>query len=131
MIAPTLLVIDADPALQTLIATIVGQAGYNVHATTPHAYQHIAQQIDPAIVIVSCDRYGMATHGWEVAETLRREQPHLPLIMLSTDPDAVQEVGLTTRGRQFVAALRKPFLAEELVALVEQCVQPADAAQAR
>jgi DNA-binding response OmpR family regulator len=124
VIAPTLLVIEADSALQTLIATIVSQVGYNVHTTMPEDYLYMVQQLDPAGIILSCDPYGMAIPGWDLAYILRCELPRARLIMLSTDPEAVEEVGVTPRGLQFSGALRKPFLAEELLDLVARCFQP-------
>ena len=124
MVAPTLLVIESDPALQTLIVTILGQAGYNVHAAIPEDYLYVVQQIDPTVVILSCDRYGMTISGWDIAARLCRQLPRAVLLMLSTDPEMVREVGVTLRGRQFSAALRKPFLAEELLSLVAHTTQP-------
>lgn len=122
MVAPTLLVLETDRALQTLIATILSQAGYTVHTTMPEDYLYTVQQLRPILVILNCDRYGMTIPGWDLAYILRREHPQALLLMLSTDPEAVEEVGVTARGRQFSAALRKPFLAEELLALVSRCV---------
>lgn len=121
MVAPTLLVLENDHALQTLIATILRQAGYTVHTMMPQDYLYTVQRLSPMLVIVSCDRYGMPIPGWDLAYNLRRELPQALLLMLSTDPEAVEEVGVTVRGQQFMAALRKPFLAEELLALVTQC----------
>lgn len=122
MVEPTLLVLETDRALQTLIATILSQAGYTVHTTLPEEYLYTVQRISPMLVILSCDRYGMSISGWDLASIVRRERPQTLLVMLSTDPASVEEVGVTARGRQFIAALRKPFLAEELLALVTGCV---------
>lgn len=122
MVGPTLLVLETDRALQTLIATILGQAGYTVHTTMPEEYLYTVQRISPMLVILSCDRYGMSISGWDLASIVRRERPQTLLVMLSTDPASVEEVGVTARGQQFIAALRKPFLAEELLALVTRCV---------
>ena len=40
--------------------------------------------------------------------------------MLATSDTAVEEVGVTARGRLFAAALRKPFYVDQLTDLIER-----------
>lgn len=120
---PRLLVIEADAALQTLIIAILDQTGYQLFTALPENYRPVMQHAEPNLVIISCDRYGSDLPGWELASSLRRELPQATLLMLSTDADTVLEAGVSERGRHFAAALRKPFLAEELLELVERCIE--------
>lgn len=115
---PRLLLIEDDPALQTLLVDVFGRAGYEVSTAMVDDYLYMVQEVDPAVMVLGCDGRGTFARGWEIAETLRREVPRLALVMLTTNSTAVAEVGITPRGMLFDAGLQKPFTVSELLATV-------------
>lgn len=120
---PRLLLIEDDPALQTLLVDVFSRAGYEVFTAMVDDYLYMVQEVDPVVMVLGCDGRGTFARGWEIAETLRREVPHLALVMLTTNSAAVAEVGITSRGMLFDAGLQKPFTVSELLASVNRVSQ--------
>ena len=117
-----LLLIERDPLLQSLLIDIFTFAGYDVHAALHwDDLQTIVERFAPDIAVVSGGARGTFAEGWRVARQLRQGTPSLSLVMLSTNEGAVAEVGQTERGRLFDAGMRKPFILDELLAMVASC----------
>jgi hypothetical protein len=93
--------------------------GYAVYPTS-HADDVVsaAAHCRPAIALISDGPRGLYRAGWRAAAALRAQDPTLRLVMLSTNARAVAEVGQTTRGRLFAAALQKPFPLQDLLETV-------------
>jgi DNA-binding NtrC family response regulator len=117
-----LLLIEDDPALQTLLIEVFTRDGYFVRsAVDAHDALSIADRMRPHVAVVGADGHGTFVAGWHVVTALHGEQPWLPLVMLSTSRDAMLEVGVTPRGKCVVAGLLKPFRLDDLLATVARC----------
>ena len=126
-----LLLIERDPLLQSLLIDIFTYAGYDVHAALhDDDLETIVVHFAPDIAVISGGTRGTFAEGWRVARQLRQTTPALPLVMLSTNGAAVAEVGQTERGRLFDAGMLKPFMLDELLAMVASCCGQARAVHA-
>ncbi len=125
----TVLLIEHDPSLQILYSQVLRDAGYEVYPLTHNDdIVQAANWCRPVIALISGGQRGLFHAGWRAAEQLRAVQPTLPLIMISTNSAAVLEVGRTTRGQAFVAALQKPFGLDDLLTMIARWV-PAQSVQ--
>lgn len=115
MSAPRVLLIEDDADLQTLLYEVLVSEGYEVHVAMPDDVLYMVQEISPELLLIGCDGRGTFEPGWEIRAMLRREQPQVVLVMLTTSTAAVEELGQTARGRVFDGGLRKPFTIDELL----------------
>lgn len=105
----TLLLIEDDEDLQTLLTHLFRAQGYQVVAApTSTAVGALLAGGSPHGAIVSGGRRSFAA-GWSVAQRLRAAAPTLPLLMLTSNAADLDEVGQTARGSLFAAGLLKPF----------------------
>ena len=114
MKAPSILVVEDDPALRTLTARTLQENGYSVRpaAAAPEMWQALA---DASFDLVLLDVMLPGTSGLDLCRSLRRESP-VPIIFMSargTEMDRV--VGLEMGADDYIP---KPFGSRELVARV-------------
>ncbi len=116
--APTLLIVDDEEALLRISARLLERAGFHV-LVAPNGvegfelWQERRQDIALIITDVAMPRMG----GRDLLEQVRVEAPDLPVIMMSGDPDG--EADFLERFQR-VQLVTKPWLPEELVALVRE-----------
>lgn len=119
----TILIIDDDPDLCTLVGVILEKDGYLVEAA--HNGQEgleKATQIQPDLILL--DVMMPEGSGWEVCEKLRRTSG-APVIFLSARGSEVDVVrGLRLGGDDYIA---KPFRRHELTARIEAVLRRASA----
>lgn len=125
-----LLLIEDDPVVQTVLFDLFTMYGYQVcAAVTPDDALQMLHGFAPDITLVCGDTRGTFASGWNVAQQLSMWRPDLPLVMLTTNPSVLAEVGVTERGKLFCAGLLKPFDMHELLSSVEraaaQCISEA------
>jgi CheY-like chemotaxis protein len=110
-----ILVVDDDPLLLEVIATILQQEGYAI-ATAPNgaeALDVVAQQ-PPALVLL--DMRMPVVDGWGFARALQERGVAVPLIVMTAAQDAhrwAEEV-------EAAACLAKPFELPELLEAIER-----------
>ncbi len=132
MIKPRLLLIEDDAALQTLLVELLELADYDVSVAMAYDYLFMVQETKPEILVLGCDGDYTFERGWQIARTVRAYDPTTALVLLSTTPSVVKEVGRTPRGKLFVAGLTKPFtLNEFLETLAVCCPSPTNTAVRR
>jgi DNA-binding response OmpR family regulator len=111
----TILVVDDDPVLTTLLTDRLGAEGYRVeHAENAAAATELTQQISPDLILLDLmlpDRHGLV---W-CAELKDKQSP--PIIICSgTKHEHEAILGLKLGADDFVA---KPFSIDELAARIE------------
>jgi DNA-binding response OmpR family regulator len=111
------LVITADDALRRLLQTALKNDGYRTLEAPGviEAEVLLAYELDLSLIVADA-RLGSAL--WEMAGQLRVEQPHVPLLVITTRQQD-ETTGAAHGVRLF---LRQPFRTEEFLALVSQTI---------
>jgi DNA-binding response OmpR family regulator len=116
--APRCLIVEQDVQLLALLIELFAGNGYLVE-TALHGddLQRVAARFRPQLALIGDGARGTFESGWCAARALRAGAAALPLLMLTSDDQALSEVGSTLRGRMFAAGVRKPFPVNELMAV--------------
>jgi DNA-binding response OmpR family regulator len=111
------LVLDDDPAMQRLVRLLLTRAGFRVDvvARGNAAIDAIQQQSYDAMLL---DLMMPVEGGMTVIKHLRLHRPELlrRVVLLTSTPDAV----LRTIAGDVSGIVKKPFVADELIAAVER-----------
>lgn len=110
----TILIIDDDEKLNSLLCRFLGDFGFSVHtATTPSKGFQLLKKIDPDLIILDVMLPEM--DGFEVCKTIRQKS-EVPIIMLTARGELTDKVvGLELGSDDYLA---KPFEPRELVARI-------------
>ena len=129
MASPTLLVVDDEAELSSLLAEYFGRQGFRVlTAANAAAARTIVATEAPEVAVIDVHMPG--EDGLSLARWLRVEHPRLGIVMLSTASETIDRiVGLEVGADDYVA---KPFELRELLArvkgLLRRTQQPAQPA---
>lgn len=116
------LIISPDDAQQYLLQVILERAGYQpVGAASASSALALLRQDDAFDVILSERRLPMAD-GAQLVRELRGSWPHIPVVVLTVYPD--QDDPGELDGVE-AAWLRKPFLAWQVVSILDRLRAPA------
>lgn len=121
--APTVLVVDDEPELRSLLAEYFGRHGFSVRtaADAVAARALIAEQA-PALAILDINMPG--ENGLSLARWLRESHPRTGLVMLTTAGESIDRiVGLELGADDY---LPKPFEMRELLARVRAVLRRAE-----
>ncbi|MBA3469065.1 MAG: response regulator [Herpetosiphonaceae bacterium] len=112
---PTLLIVDDDPSIQTLMRFIL-QTAFTVHTAADGAIAlQIARSLPIDGVVLDLNLPGVS--GWDVARTLQQEAPQLPILVVTGRYNRPEEVLQNVAGS--TAALIKPFDPLDLITEVQ------------
>ena len=117
---PTLLVVDDEPELRSLLAEYFGRHGFTVRSAPDAAVarQAVAAEL-PALAILDINMPG--ENGLSLARWLRDAHPGIGLVMLTTAGESVDRiVGLELGADDY---LPKPFDLRELLARVRSVLR--------
>jgi two-component system phosphate regulon response regulator OmpR len=117
---PTLLVVDDEPELRSLLAEYFGRQGFGVRVAPDAgtARQAVAEQV-PTLAILDINMPG--ENGLSLARWLRDAHPHIGLVMLTTAGESVDRiVGLELAADDYMP---KPFDLRELLARVRSVLR--------
>ena len=112
---PSLLVVDDEPELRSLLAEYFGRHGYAVRtaADAAQARMAVAAQV-PTLAILDVNMPG--ENGLSLARWMREAHPRIGLIVLSTEGESLDRIAGLERGADDY--LPKPFAMRELLARV-------------
>jgi len=113
---PLVLVVDDDEDIADSIADVLRGGGYEVEQVGDGATALMAAaRARPALVLLDW-RLPDQPHGSALVRRLRDACGHLPVVVLSADPQSLQEA----RAAQVSDYLPKPFDVRDLLALVDE-----------
>ncbi|MEP6739126.1 MAG: response regulator [Caldimonas sp.] len=120
---PTLLVVDDEPELRSLLAEYFARHGFTVRAVADAAAARSAVSTQaPTLAILDINMPG--ENGLSLARWLRETHPRIGLVMLTTEGEAVDRiVGLELGADDYVP---KPFEMRELLARVRAVLRRAE-----
>ena len=114
------LVLDDDPAMQRLIGSILRRAGYRVEVVSSgqQAIERIGKTRYDALLL---DLMTPTEGGITVVRDLKKSRPELlkRVLLVTGSPKSVQQ----TVAGDVAGVVQKPFVAEQLVRMVESVIQ--------
>lgn len=101
----TLVIVEDDSMLRGLLATQLRSWGFGVHtASTAADASALCLDVDPDGVVLDVD-LGTGPNGFQLAEALGRQLPHLAIVFLTRFPDArssIARMSPALRGASYV-----------------------------
>src|SRR5436309_256784 len=124
LIAPELLVVDDEEDIRELIAGILRDEGYDTRvAGDAHAALNAVRARRPQLVILDIWLQGSRMDGIQVLDALKRDDPDLPVVMISGHGTIETAVASIRKGAYDF--IEKPFKADRLVHVVERALEAA------
>jgi CheY-like chemotaxis protein len=122
----TILVVEDDTAVRSVVADILRRDGYHVLAVAdPSEALQLAREREQGIDLLVTDIIMPGMNGRELRDELTRRRPALPALFVSGySEDVVSEQGALDED---VALLHKPFSVDELRERVRAVLGPAGA----
>jgi len=125
---PSVLLVEDEPSLSTLVGKLLDDAGYE-HVSIADHRQIIGaiERWHPRCVILDSDP-GSKGHArsWSDAAAIRRAYPAVPVLMFTADLASIAEAraGKTTRSKAagYAGVIDKPFLVVEFLATLKHAM---------
>ena len=115
--APRIVIIDAEPEVRKIVATIIENDGYEVMQTDdPRVIVEIVKESPPALIITNVALHGMSGH--EALKIFKQHAPGVPVLMIPGLPD--EGVIRDWRHEPGFEIFPKPFRAADLRAKVRE-----------
>jgi CheY-like chemotaxis protein len=111
-----ILVIDDDPDTRAMLEQILKSAGYEVILAADGREGVMRHRTSPADLVIT-DLYMPIQDGFETIRELRSCFPEVAIIAMSGKPDTGTMLAIA-QNVAAVGILRKPFVADELIAAV-------------
>ena len=123
-IAAEILVVDDEEDIRDLVSGILRDEGYEtrVAADSDSALAAVRQR-RPQLVVLDIWLQGSRLDGIQVLDTIRREQPDLPVVMISGHGTIETAVASIKKGAYDF--IEKPFKADRLIQVVGRALEAA------
>ncbi len=121
------MIIDDDRAVQATIRLLLERAGHSV-AVAGDGRNGVAMLDTEAFDLLLLDIFMPGMDGFETMRLVRRQQPHVPIIVISGNPIASgPDADFLTMATRLgaVGSLQKPFKPAALLAAVAGCLDAA------
>jgi CheY-like chemotaxis protein len=118
---PSILVVDDDPEIVSMLGTRLGARGYKViTASDGHRAIELAKRERPALVLLDVMMPGKS--GWEVARALKQDPvtQAIKIVMVTAIGEQVNEITSPLYGAD--AHIDKPFEFEKLERVIVELV---------
>ena len=121
-IAAEILVVDDEEDIRDLVSGILGDEGYEtrVAADSDSAVAAVRQR-RPQLVVLDIWLQGSRLDGIQVLDAIRREQPELPVVMISGHGTIETAVASIKKGAYDF--IEKPFKADRLIHVVTRALE--------
>jgi CheY-like chemotaxis protein len=121
-----ILVVDDDPAVQTMVRLLLERAGHSVMAV-PDGRAGLAAFEAGGFDLLLLNIFMPAMDGLETMRAIHRQQPAMPIIVMSgrslvVDPGAEPDFLAMATKLGAVRSLPKPFKPEWLLSMVDACL---------
>jgi two-component system nitrogen regulation response regulator NtrX len=123
-IASEILIVDDEEDIRDLIAGILRDEGYETRvAGDSDAALSAVRQRRPQLIVLDIWLQGSKLDGIQVLDTLKREQPDLPVVMISGHGTIETAVASIKKGAYDF--IEKPFKADRLIHVVSRALEAA------
>src|SRR6201985_831469 len=124
LIASEMLVVDDEEDIRDLVAGILHDEGYSTHvAGDSESALAAIRRRRPQLVVLDIWLQGSKLDGIQILETLKREQPDLPVVMISGHGSIETAVASIKKGAYDF--IEKPFKADRLLHVVGRALEAA------
>ncbi|HEX3754178.1 MAG TPA: sigma-54 dependent transcriptional regulator [Rhizomicrobium sp.] len=124
LIASEILIVDDEEDIRDLISGILHDEGYATRvAGDSEAALAAVRARRPQLIVLDIWLQGSRLDGIEVLDTLKREQPDLPVVMISGHGTIETAVASIKKGAYDF--IEKPFKADRLLHVVERALEAA------
>src|ERR1700754_1528878 len=124
LIASEILVVDDEGDIRDLISGILSDEGYETRTAGDSEAAIAAMRARrPQLVILDIWLQGSKLDGIQILETIKREQPDLPVVMISGHGTIETAVSSIKKGAYDF--IEKPFKADRLLHVVERALEAA------
>lgn len=122
---PTILLVEDDTDFQTYVEDLLSKNGYKTYLANKGSEAiKLVEKIQPQLIILDLNLPDMSGEG--VCMEVRKEDPNIPIIMLTAKNSISEKVqGLTLGADDYIT---KPFIPEEFLARVKARLRPASPA---
>lgn len=117
-ISRTIIVVEDDPTVRTLVARMLGRLGYATEATDDVEVA-LRRCAEPDVALLLCDVVMPGTSGPELVERVQAVNERLPILLMSGHFDGPVS---SDDGRQAIGLLPKPFDLPTLKSAIEQAL---------
>jgi len=131
----TVLVIDDDEDIATLVHEILSHEGYAVTTLQDERVESIQEAVDrlePNCILLDGGTGDGHGKSWETAALMASRIPAIPVIMFTAHTWATAEAAENASARSqaagFAGQLSKPFEIDELISLVNLAVRKSESA---
>jgi two-component system nitrogen regulation response regulator NtrX len=123
-LASEILVVDDEEDIRDLIAGILGDEGYETRvAADSETALNAMRQRRPQLVVLDIWLQGSRLDGIQVLDTIKREHPDLPVVMISGHGTIETAVASIKKGAYDF--IEKPFKADRLIHVVQRALEAA------
>jgi two-component system, NtrC family, nitrogen regulation response regulator NtrX len=123
-IASEILIVDDEEDIRELIAGILGDEGYETRvAGDSDGAQAAIRKRRPQLVVLDIWLQGSRLDGIQVLDAIKREQPDLPVVMISGHGTIETAVASIKKGAYDF--IEKPFKADRLIHVVSRALEAA------
>ncbi len=123
-LASEILVVDDEEDIRDLIAGILGDEGYETRvAADSDTALNALRQRRPQVVVLDIWLQGSRLDGIQVLDTIKREHPDLPVVMISGHGTIETAVASIKKGAYDF--IEKPFKADRLIHVVHRALEAA------
>ncbi len=124
LIASEILIVDDEADIRDLIAGILRDEGYETRvAADSESALHAVRARRPQLVILDIWLQGSRMDGIQVLDSLKRDYPELPIVMISGHGTIETAVASIKKGAYDF--IEKPFKADRLVHVVSRALEAA------
>jgi CheY-like chemotaxis protein len=121
----TILVVEDEEGVREVAERILQDIGFQTIGAEDgrHALdlmEEVGDRVTAVLLDLSMPRMG----GAETFRRLRAERPNLPILMMSGYTEQVVAPQFNSSGPGFTGFLQKPFLAEDLIAVLQRFAEP-------
>jgi DNA-binding NtrC family response regulator len=121
MTPPRILILDAEPVVRSVVASILKSGGYTVdQAATVPAALDLVKSRETDLLLTNVYLPGITAR--EAIEMFKTKYPELPVLIVSGLPDS--ELIQEWAGRVGFDTFPKPFAAQELLDKVHSILDP-------
>lgn len=119
------LIVDDNVYLNHLLQNMLEEEGYEVEAAR-YAREGYSAYLRKRPHVVLTDIHMPGGTGLEMIKKIRRHDPEVRAIYMSGDWENLQSAMEKEKPKAFVKPLRKPFLQQELMKVLSECLSPAE-----